>query len=385
MIRNIITVMSALLAVASAGAQGRCTIKGEITGCDSLRYTSQKIRTLYLAKVDEFGDFVNIDSTAVVDRRFGFVRELAEGEPAMVYLITGFDNGAVNLFVEPGEVSVDIHDARFPNAATVTGTRNNDVMHAYKAIQDACVRMQHEGMRNYDPQRHDKMTYGSYLGGTALLQSYADVIRFCAENCDSPYVPLLFERQLMYVLTPRTALDWLPGMVSPSLHGHPYYKSLMNALLARNMGVGELMPDIKLPLRDGTSMMLSELRGGYVLLDFWASWCAPCRKEMPYIIKVWEKARESGNLTIVSFSLDNKLKAWEGAISSLGIEREGWIHASDLRAWNSPAADALSVDAVPKSILIDPEGRIIAFDLRGDELVDRVGRILDGEPLSKNR
>ena len=386
MIRKTVLAAVAVAAMATAGAQERCIIEGRIAGNDQLRYSQQTLTKVYLAKQNDFGDFETVDSAAVANRQFRFERTLAEGEPAVIYLITGFDNGEVNLFVEPGTVDVLIRDAGYPSGAVVTGTRNNDLMVEYSRIQDACVRRQMDGLNQYLAQNGqvadydtDFMEYRKYLAGTALLNSYADILRFCVNNCDSPYVPLLLEKQLIYTVSPATAMEWFPGLVSPSLHDHPYYKSMVNAVLAENIGVGSPLPDIKLPTTDGHEMMLSDLRGKYVLLDFWASWCAPCRREIPFIIQVWEMAQGRDDFAIASFSLDNKDDDWRAAIESLGMNnRKGWIHASDLRAWNSPAAKALSIDAVPKSILLDPEGRVVAFDLRGEELIRTMEDIFNG-------
>lgn len=387
MVRNILVSAAAFLLCTAVQAQQNCRIKGVFSGCDSLRYTARPVSRVYLAKADALGNFETVDSAEVVNRRFEFSRALAGDEPALIYLITGFDNGAVNLFVEPGEVFVDIRDARFPAGALVSGTYNNDVMHAYRKIQDDCVVAQIAGMKAFQAQHPDmdatmQNTVASHLGGKALLQSYAEILRFCAAHSDSAYVPLLLERQMMYVLSPETCEKWLARMVSPALHGHPYYKSLENAIFAQNLRIGSKVPDIELPLRDGTAMRLGDLRGKYVFLDFWASWCAPCRREIPYLMRVWEQVQKRDDFAIVSFSLDNKADDWTAAIRNMDMDHAGWIHASDLYAWNSPAVRALRVTAVPRSVLIDPEGRVLAFDLRGEELVGRVSQLLSGLPQS---
>ena len=385
MIRNILLTAAAVLTLGSAAAQERCIIEGKIVGNDLLRYKQEPVTKVYLTKPNEFGEFENIDSTAVVNRQFRFERELAANEPALIYLITGFENGEINLFVEPGQVNVLIRDAGYPSGAVVTGTRNNELMGEYSRIQDACVRRQMDGLQKYLAEHgqvvdneSDFMEYRKYLAGTSLLDSYSDILRFCVRNCDSPYIPLLLEKQLNYTVSPETALEWFPNLVSPELHDHPYYKSMVNAVLAQNIGVGSQLPDIKLPTTDGQEMMLSDLHGKYVLLDFWASWCAPCRREIPFIIQVWEMAQGRDDFAIASFSLDNKDEDWRAAITNLNMnDRKNWIHASDLRAWSSPAAQALSIDAVPKSILLDPEGRVVAFDLRGEELIRTMEKIFN--------
>ena len=161
---------------------------------------------------------------------------------------------------------------------------------------------------------------------------------------------------------------------------HPYYRSFKNSVKARNLRVGAEMSDISLPLLSGEKKFLSDYRGRYVILDFWASWCGPCLREIPHLVELYN---EFGSMTdkfaLISFSVDDKEKAWKDAISSKNINKEHWVHASDLLAWGSPAARMLGVKAIPMIFLIDPEGRMISSSLRGEELVRRVRQIMSGD------
>ena len=165
--------------------------------------------------------------------------------------------------------------------------------------------------------------------------------------------------------------------ISPALKDHPYYAAARNAILAKYLKVGAEAPDITLPTVDNKQMHLSDLRGRYVLLDFWASWCGPCRKEIPFLIQLFNETQgKRDQLALVSFSIDNKEDAWKKAITDRGMNLEGWIHASDLKGWQSPEAQMFGVEAVPRTVLINPEGKVVAFDLRGEEMVRKVKQLI---------
>lgn len=140
------------------------------------------------------------------------------------------------------------------------------------------------------------------------------------------------------------------------------------------LSIGSLAPEIDLPGIDGKNIKLSSLRGKYVLIDFWAAWCGPCRKESPHLVATYKEFNQKG-FEIYSVSLDNNKKDWEAAIKKDGLG--AWAHVSDLKYWNSAAASDYGVDAIPFTILIDREGKILAKGLRGDELKRTLKELLN--------
>jgi peroxiredoxin len=143
--------------------------------------------------------------------------------------------------------------------------------------------------------------------------------------------------------------------------------------MERKTAIGQPAPDITLPDADGNMRSLSSLKGKVVLLDFWASWCGPCRKENPYVVNVYNKYHEKG-FEIFSVSLDKDRNAWLKAIAADNLS---WPdHVSDLKYWRSEGAAIYGVTAIPFSVLIDREGRIVAKKLRGDALENKVSELL---------
>lgn len=136
----------------------------------------------------------------------------------------------------------------------------------------------------------------------------------------------------------------------------------------RATALGAVAPELAGASPSGTPIKLGELRGRYVLVDFWASWCAPCRTENRNYAELYERYRAAG-FEILAVSVDENEAAWKAAIAKDGAR---WRHVSDLKGWQSPLAGAYNVAALPASFLLDPEGRIVAKDLRGKQLATRL-------------
>ncbi len=136
--------------------------------------------------------------------------------------------------------------------------------------------------------------------------------------------------------------------------------------------VGSMAPDINLPSPEGKKIALSSLRGKVVLLDFWASWCGPCRQENPHLTELY-KAFHSKGFEIYSVSLDDDKNGWKDAIA---MDHLNWIHVSDLKRWESEAAKTYYVEDIPNMILIDKEGKIIAKELSGNDLASKIDEAL---------
>ena len=167
-------------------------------------------------------------------------------------------------------------------------------------------------------------------------------------------------------------LKELRAVVDPCLNDHPYTKQLDEYIRLAEFKVGSDMPDFELPDKDGNMFKFSSLRGKYVLVDFWASWCGPCMREMPNVVKLYKECKGK-NFEIVGISLDQKKDAWLNAVEKNKMK---WIQVSDLKSWATLPVKLCNVSAVPYTILVDPDGKVIALDLRGEELIRKVKEVL---------
>ncbi len=149
--------------------------------------------------------------------------------------------------------------------------------------------------------------------------------------------------------------------VSQKYHGTPQAKP-------QTVEVGSVAPEISMAGPDGTVVSLSSLKGKYVLVDFWASWCGPCREENPNVVAAYKKYKDK-NFTVFGVSLDNNKEKWAQAIADDGLT---WSHVSDLKGWSSAAAITYSIRSIPSNVLIDPDGKVIALNMRGQQLMDEL-------------
>lgn len=150
-------------------------------------------------------------------------------------------------------------------------------------------------------------------------------------------------------------------------------KAQVERMAKGNRMIGSQLTNLKMLDADGKERQLSEWcgKGNYVLIDFWASWCGPCLRELPNVVSCYEKYHDKG-FEIIGISFDNKKDAWLAAVKRLHMT---WPQLSDLKGWKSLAAVVFGVNSIPANILVDPQGRIIALDLRDTGLVNKLAEI----------
>ncbi|MBB6107611.1 Peroxiredoxin [Mucilaginibacter lappiensis] len=178
----------------------------------------------------------------------------------------------------------------------------------------------------------------------------------------------------MIAVVPAEKAQFYYNELGPSYKTTSYNQSILKAIEAKKVtAIGKMAPDFEQPDTSGKMVKLSDFKGKYVLLDFWASWCGPCREENPNVVKAYALYKDKG-FTVLGVSLDQPggKAAWLNAIHH---DQLTWTQVSDLKFWNNEVAKLYGIRAIPQNFLLDKEGKIIAVNIKGDELDKKLQEI----------
>ena len=373
----------ALLAISTVitAQDKRFVIKGEMSS-PMLCYSNEAVKEV---KLEQIIDGVTVVTATAVVENNKFVFEGVAPKELGLCNISGFDNGAIQLFLEEGEINVGPFDAAYPAGAKIGGTPSNDMYQAYidlnsKCVRDAKVRMK-DAQANMPAEIKGNLEaeakYTSPVFYVNNMHFKVEIMDFIYRNIDSPVALYIIKYSMMPAFSTdviQTFLDAVPQ----ELHSQAMYKELVNDVRSANLKVGAIAPDITGRTPDGKELSLSDFKGKYVFLDFWASWCAPCRREIPYLKEALAYSGESDNIVVLSYSIDDEYEDWTGCIADNELVHRNWVHISVLKGWNSEGLKFFGVNGVPYTALIDPEGKVVQFELRGEEMVKKLKKIVDG-------
>ncbi len=206
----------------------------------------------------------------------------------------------------------------------------------------------------------------------AISQAMLTTSKFATEHADSYIAPFAIYRfnQIAADVTKTEAL--FTGLTPEVKYSQMGMAVAQVIATAKKNALGYVLPDFTQADTSGTPIALSSLRGKFVLIDFWASWCRPCRQENPNVVNVFQKFKDK-NFTVLGVSLDRSKPAWIEAINADGLT---WTHVSDLQFWNNAVAQQFQIQSIPANYLIDPEGKVVGRDLRGPALEMKLASLL---------
>ncbi len=315
------------------------------------------------------GVLVNFDSVQVVKGNFAFKGKIEM--PEIYYLIFQKTSQRILVFTEPKQI-------------TITGSLEEPKV---EGSDSHLLFDKFQGkIKENDAERNT--IYAQYqqaesAGDTATMstiekrfsqideEEIAYILDFAKTNTTSVVAPFIMTR---YSYNYKLAeLEDVYSKFDPTTKNTKYAINLLETIeTLRKVEIGQPAPDFTQNDTQGNPFSLSNLKGKYVLVDFWASWCGPCRAENPNVVEAFQKYNAKG-FTVLGVSLDRDKTKWIAAISEDNLT---WAHISDLKYWDNAAAKLYGVRSIPANFLVDPNGIIVGKGLRGQDLLDKLAEVL---------
>lgn len=286
-----------------------------------------------------------------------FVIEGKMDVPSFKVLVFNNQPPAIPFFLENSNIKISGNKDSL-QALTITGSKSHDEFASYKKLMTPYAGLFAENAES----------------NPVLIKGFEDVVQqFISGHTDS-YVSPIAIVQLMQVSTNVTLAKTLFDQLSAGVRNTDI-SNYINHVIDQEMvlGIGTVIQDFSQTNELDSVIKISDFRGKYVLIDFWASWCGPCRNENPNVVAAFKKY-ENKNFTIVGVSLDNNKKNWLDAVKMDGL---AWTQLSDLKGWQNEVAALFKIRSIPQNILIDPQGKIIGKNLRGEELMEKLSKFLN--------
>lgn len=364
LILSILTITFPLLA--EAQLMNNVTLRGKVSN-------AAKDSKVFLLELGPQG-MIPVDSSKLkADNSFLIQTNV---ERANFFQLTLGGKAYTIVIIEPNQnIEINLNATNMMNPGKISGSKETQkvyttlgVLNSYKAKQDE---LESEYQKFYGTPKQDSV-------GKILMDKYQKIDGLRLEylrneiNREPSLASLLFIDQLK-IEENVNLYEKLDQKLYKKYPKNPFIKDLHHKVESKlKLAIGRFAPEISLPSTNGEFIKLSSLKGKVVLIDFWASWCGPCRRESPNMVKLYNQYKDKG-FEIYSVSLDKEKSSWIKAIKDDGLN---WTHVSDLRYWSSVAAKEYGVSSIPFTVLLDKSGRIIAVGLRGAQLEQKLAEIM---------
>jgi thiol-disulfide isomerase/thioredoxin len=319
-------------------------------------------------------------------------------ESSAFYLLKINESNFMTMLLEPNEkIDITVHHDSLNYPRSITGSYGTELMTSFNKKLRGTIN-QLMGLNEIYEQNIESPELPLVIEKLdSMAQSYMNDLniytkKYIDDNQTSLVTLVALYQQVapgQYILQPANDLEYFikvdstlsalyPGY-EPVITLHEQVQNIVSEITAKQLtsaatADGVVAPEIALPSPQGDTIKLSSTRGYVVLLDFWASWCSPCRQENPNLLKAYNQYRSKG-FRIYQVSLDKTKEAWLKGIEEDHLEK--WVHVSDVQYWSSVVVPLYGLESIPANFLLDREGRIIASNLRGEELQRKLAEVFN--------
>lgn len=355
----------------SCGADEDYSIKGTAFGfADGTK--------VFLYEIDINNQSSVKDTLTVNNERFEASYPKEDGTPLNYIQMEG-SKGNIVFFVENEDLIANIYKDSLA-ASRVVGGKQNELYNQYltKTSKFANEKMELSNAYRKAQQEQDGIMVNALREESKVLNSEELAYKrsFVVENRNTVFGLMLLSELFSKEELTASEVAEIMGDLSPKSAAHPLAIELKKKIeVSKKADIGGIAPAFEAPNPKGEIVSLNDALGTYTIIDFWASWCRPCRMENPNVVRVYEKYHDKG-LNIISVSLDREGQQ-DRWIKAIADDQMDWYHVSNLKFWQDPIARLYNVRSIPSTFLLDSEGRIIDKNLRGPALEQRIAQLLD--------